>query len=146
MTVDAETEQCAAWDMSVMIRERVKIAESSRGSERSLTRTDGFIGQFRIVMDLEIPGLETREVRRASRAKRREQCDDSLNDRRGIDGENRAAKRHRQRAARSSPLFAHVRGEKLPLKSRSSRPFVHTCVWAATCALRRCSLANILLF
>jgi len=74
VTVDAEAELCAAWDMSVMSRERVKIAGSLRGSERSLTRTNGFNGLFRMVMDLEIPGLETREVRRASGAKQREQC------------------------------------------------------------------------
>ena len=103
MTVDAETEQCAAWDMSVMIRERVKIAESSRGSERSLTRTDGFIGQFRIVMDLEIPGLETREVRRASGAKQRKQCG-KLNDWREKAGEKKQVKIALRKVTAQEPL------------------------------------------
>jgi len=61
VTVDASIEECAAWEMAVMSRERVRVAGSSRAFERSLTRINDHNGVFHVVMDFEIPGLKPRE-------------------------------------------------------------------------------------
>jgi len=62
VTVDVSIEECAAWEMAVMNRERVKVAGSLRASERSLTRINDHHGVFRFVVDFEVPGLKPREM------------------------------------------------------------------------------------
>jgi len=58
VTVDASCEECAAWEMTAMSRERVRTAASL---ERSLTSINGHHGVVRVVYDFGIPGFLPRE-------------------------------------------------------------------------------------
>jgi len=58
VTVDASVEECAAWEMAAMSRERVKNAGSL---ERSLTRINEHHCVVRVVHDFKVPGFQPRE-------------------------------------------------------------------------------------
>jgi len=58
VTVDSSVEDCAAWEMASMSRERVRDAGSL---ERSLTSINDHYGVIRVVYDFKIPGFNSRE-------------------------------------------------------------------------------------
>ena len=59
--IDADIEQCAAWDYHFMARDFIKIFYEGGGFENSMIEHNGHSSTGRLVIDLKIPGISRRE-------------------------------------------------------------------------------------
>ena len=59
--VDASIEECAAWEFAKMSRERYKAHYDGGGTDRDVIKLTEHSDLFRIVLDLKIPSIDTRE-------------------------------------------------------------------------------------